>query len=123
MEAISPLSNFNMPTVKKGTALKVGSAKFVSNQDSKEHVRGFYLEYLVQSSLQTGNNEDQATEETETWNEGYEADPNWEEGGEMDPYWDEDGGAGLNELNQDDCEETNKVECEVAPQQSNIEDE
>ena len=134
--------------------LKLNADNFVSNQDSKEQVKDFFLQHLAPSSFQIGNYEDQATEEMDTldengdevdpdWDGDYEADLAWDGDDEEDPAWDEDGEvphafneddevphpfdedseADPNELDQDDCKETDKVECEVAPASDDIEDE
>ena len=149
MESLSNLTMSNVLNSENKKGLKLGSNNFVSNPDSKEQVKDFCLTHLAPSSFQIGSNEEDqaAVEEMDTldevgevdpdWNdEDYEgeADPDWYEDGEEDPdFWDEDyeialgwdenGEAKPNELEQDDCKETDKVECEVAPASEDLENE
>ena len=138
MEALSNLTMSNVLNSENKKGLKLGANNFVSNPDSKEQVKEFYLMYLAPSSFQILNNEEYqaAVEEMDTldedaevdpnWNdEDYDADPAWLEYDEEDPNWDENGEADPNEPEQDDddLKETNKVECEVAPASDDREDE
>jgi len=97
--ASNAINNVEKPKGK----IRLNADNFVSNQDSKEQVKDFYLQHLAPSSLQIESNEDQATEEMDTldendevdpdWDGDYEADPAWDEDDEEDPAWDEDGEA------------------------------
>ena len=147
MEDLSNLTMSNVLNSENKKGLKLGASNFVSNPDSKEQAKEFYLMHLAPSSFQILNNEEyQAVEEMDTLDEDaevdpnlndgdYDADPDWYEDGEEDPNWDEDdeipfpwdenGEADPNEPEQDDddLKETNKVECEVAPGSDDLEDE
>ena len=59
---------FNIINSDNNKRLKVSSDTFVSNQDTKEHVKDFYP-LRTPSSFQTWSNDDygQADEEMDTW--------------------------------------------------------